>query len=41
MGFPDQVVLLIAGVYTIMDFGATVVNVLGDTVGMTFIASKL
>ena len=41
MGFPDEVVLLIAGVYTIMDFGATVVNVLGDTVGMTFIASKL
>lgn len=41
MGFPDEVVVLVAGVYTVLDFGATLANILGDTVGMTWISSKL
>ncbi|MCF6464926.1 dicarboxylate/amino acid:cation symporter [Clostridium sp. Cult2] len=40
MGLPQDIVPVIAGVYTLLDLGATVLNVIGDTTGMVFIASK-
>lgn len=38
MGLPQTIVPIIAGIFTILDFGATVLNVLGDTVGMILVS---
>ena len=38
MGMPQTIVPIIAGIFTLLDFGATVLNVLGDTIGMLMVA---
>lgn len=40
MGLPQDILPIIAGVYTVLDLGATVVNIIGDTTGMVFIGKK-
>lgn len=37
---PQTIVPIIAGIFTMLDFGTTVLNVLGDTVGMIFVARR-
>lgn len=38
MGLPQTIVPIIAGIFTILDFGATVLNVMGDTIGMILVS---
>lgn len=40
MGMPQTIVPIIAGIFTILDFGCTVLNCLGNTVGMIYIAKR-
>ncbi|MCD8141062.1 MAG: dicarboxylate/amino acid:cation symporter [Planctomycetaceae bacterium] len=42
MGVPEDIIVpLVAGMYTLIDIGATTLNVTSDTVGMVTIASRL
>lgn len=40
MNLPQDILPIIAGVYTVLDLGATVVNIIGDTTCMVFIGKK-
>lgn len=40
MGLPQTIVPIIAGIFVILDFGCTVLNVLSDTAGMILISKR-